>query len=116
MVDEKKSEERRRLERHLVSTSLEVFDLNTGDHLGRVVDLHAEGFMLLSERPLDLFRSFALQVNLPMKLNGISEFLLDAESLWNRESISGQQYWTGLHFTNLPDDSRQCIERMVASR
>ena len=45
-----------------------------------------------------------------------TEFLLDAESLWNRESISGQQYWTGLHFTHLPDESRQCIERMVASR
>lgn len=116
MVDEQKSKERRRLERHSVSTSLEVFDLDTGDHLGRVVDLHAEGLMLLSERPLDLFRSFALQVNLPMTLNGMTEFLLDAESLWNRESISGQQYWTGLHFTNLPEESRQCIERMVASR
>ncbi|WVM88559.1 hypothetical protein UMZ34_21010 [Halopseudomonas pachastrellae] len=50
-----------------------------------------------------------------MSLNGVREFLLDAESLWNRESINGKQYWTGMHFTNLPEDSRLCIERMVAS-
>ena len=108
--------EQRKLERHHMSTSLEVYDLDTGHHLGRVVDLHAEGLMLLSDQPISLFKRFALQVNLPMTLNGLSEFFLDAESLWNRESIAGGQYWTGLHFTNLPEPSRQCIEKMVASR
>ncbi|WP_341706364.1 PilZ domain-containing protein [Halopseudomonas sp.] len=108
--------ERRRLERHIVSSSLEVFDLDTGDHLGRVVDLHEEGLMLLSNRPVDLNRAFALQINLPMTLNGVKEFLLDAESLWNRVSINGEQFWTGMHFTNLPEEARQCIAKMVASR
>lgn len=41
-----------------MSSSLEVFDLDTGDHLGRVVDLHEEGLMLLSNRPVDLNRAF----------------------------------------------------------
>ncbi|OWL90339.1 PilZ domain-containing protein [Halopseudomonas aestusnigri] len=108
--------ERRRLERHQMSSSLEVFDLDTGDHLGRVVDLHEEGLMLLSNRPVDLNRAFALQVNLPMTLNGVNEFLLDAESLWNRVSINGEQFWTGMHFIDLPEESRQCISKMVASR
>ncbi len=108
--------ERRKLERHHVSSSLEVFDLDSGELLGRVVDLHAEGLMLLSERPIELNRAWALQVNLPMNLNGVSEFLLDAESRWNRESLAGGQYWTGLQFTHLPEDSRRCIERMISSR
>ena len=108
--------ERRRLERHQMSSSLEVFDLDTGDHLGRVVDLHEEGLMLLSNRPVDLNRAFSLQVNLPMTLNGVNEFLLDAESLWNRVSINGEQFWTGMHFIDLPGLLRQCISKMVASR
>lgn len=108
--------EKRRLDRHQVSTSLEVYDLDTGHHLGRVVDLHVEGLMLLSDHPIGLHKRFALQVSLPMTLNGLTEFFLDAESLWNRESIAGGQYWTGLHFTTLPDDARGCIERMIASR
>lgn len=116
MAGESTIYEKRRLERTKLSTSLEVYDLDTGDHLGRVVDLHAEGLMLLSEQPIDLYRHFALQVSLPMTLNGLTEFFLDAESLWNRESIAGGQYWTGLHFTHLPDESRSCIEKMVASR
>lgn len=115
-VDEQQMNERRKLERHTVSSSLEVYDLNTGDLLGRVVDLHIEGLMLLSEKPIEMFKSYALQVNLPMTLNGITEFMLDAESKWRRESIAGGQYWTGLQFTNLPEDSRHCIEKMVASR
>ena len=108
--------ERRKLERHHVSSSLEVYDLDSGQLLGRVVDLHAEGLMLLSERPIELDKAWALQVNLPMTLNGISEFTLDAESRWNRESISGEQFWTGLQFTSLPDESRKCIDSMVSSR
>ncbi len=108
--------QRRKLELHHVSSSVEVYDLDSGQMLGRVVDLHTEGLMLLSEQPIELHRSWALQVNLPMTLNGLSEFLLSAESLWNRESIAGGQYWTGLHFTNLPDESRHCIERMVSGR
>ena len=64
--------ERRKLERHHVSNSLEVYDLDSGELLGRVVDLHTEGLMLLSERPIELNRSWALQVNLPMNLNGVS--------------------------------------------
>ncbi|EZQ20177.1 PilZ domain-containing protein [Pseudomonas sp. G11-1] len=108
--------ERRKLERHHVSNSLEVYDLDSGELLGRVVDLHTEGLMLLSERPIELNRSWALQVNLPMNLNGVSEFMLDAESRWDRKSLASGQYWTGLQFTHLPEDSRRCIERMVSSR
>lgn len=108
--------ERRKLERHSVSSSLEVYDLESGTLLGRVVDLHIEGLMLLSERPIEMFKTFALQVNLPMVLNGVSEFVLDAESLWRRESITGGQFWTGLRFVDLPEASRRCIERMVASK
>lgn len=108
--------ERRKLERHTVSSSLEVYDLDTGALLGRVVDLHQEGLMLLSDKPIEMFKSYALQINLPMTLNGVTEFCLDAESLWHRESIGGGQFWTGLQFLNVPDDSRSCIEKMVASR
>lgn len=107
--------QRRKLERHHVSNSLEVFDLDSGELLGRVVDLHTEGLMLLSEQPIELDRSWALQINLPMTLNGLSEFLVDAESRWNRASIGGGQYWTGLQFTQLPEESRLCIERMISS-
>lgn len=108
--------EKRRLERHTVSASLEVYDLDNGCYLGRVVDLHTEGLMLLSDQPIVLFQRYALQISLPMTLNGMRDFYLDAESLWHRESIAGGQHWTGMHFVQLPDDARQCIEKMVASR
>ena len=84
-----------------MSNSLEVFDLDTGDLLGKVVDLHVEGLMLLSDRPLEMFRAYALQVNLPMNLNGLTEFILDAETMWRRESIAGGQFWTGLGLRSL---------------
>lgn len=116
LVNEPPMYEKRRLERHKISNSLEVYDLDSGQHIGRVVDLHAEGLMLLSEQPIELFRRYALQVSLPMTLNGTTEFFADAESLWQRESIAGGQYWTGLHFVQLPEDAKRCIDKMVASR
>jgi hypothetical protein len=108
--------ERRKLERHSVSNSLEVYDLDTGNLLGHVVDLHVEGLMLLSDKPIEMFKSYALQINLPLTLNGVSEFILDARSQWNRESIVGNKFWTGLQFTHVPESSRSCIEKMVGNR
>lgn len=108
--------EKRRLERHTLSASLEVYDLDNGCHLGRVVDLNGEGLMLLSDQPVALFKRYALQISLPMTLNGMRDFYLDAESLWHRESIAGGQHWTGMHFVQLTEDAKQCIEKMVASR
>src|SRR5690606_27637933 len=108
--------DRRKLERHHVSSSLEVYDLDSGQLLGRVVDLHAEGLMLLSEKHIELNRAWALHVNLPMTLDGLSEFTLDAESRWNRKRIGGQQFWTGLQYPYVPDDTRQYKELKVSSR
>src|SRR5690606_34148725 len=108
--------DRRKPERHHVSCSRAGYDLDTGQLLRRTVALHAAARMLLSANAIELNRAWALQVNLPMTLDGLSEFTPDAESRWNRESIGGQQFWTGLQFTYLPDESRQCIERMVSSR
>ena len=42
-------EERRQHSRHGTEMQLEVFDLNSGQRLGRIVDLSADGFMLFSD-------------------------------------------------------------------
>ena len=44
-------EERRLHSRHGTEMQLEVFDLNSGQRLGRIVDLSADGFMLFSDTP-----------------------------------------------------------------
>ena len=44
-------EERRQHSRHGTEMQLEVFDLNSGQRLGRIVDLSADGFMLFSDTP-----------------------------------------------------------------
>ena len=44
-------DERRSHSRHHAEVQLEVFELHTGQRLGRVVDLSADGFMLFSDTP-----------------------------------------------------------------
>src|SRR5690554_8159052 len=84
--------DRRKLERQHVSSSLEVYDLDNGQLLGRVVDLHAVGLMLLSEKPIELNRAWALQVNLAMSLDGVSEFTQAAEGRMTAGGSGGRQF------------------------
>ena len=46
-------DERRQRNRHATELQIEVFDVHSGQCLGRIVDLSMDGFMLLSELPLE---------------------------------------------------------------
>ncbi len=107
--------ERRRHPRQPTERQLELFERHTGRHLGRLADLSAEGFMLVSEAPLvaDQVIECRLQSNEAQGDLGSIEFVADC--LWSRPGADGLHCWAGFHIIDLADDQSAALQRLLAS-
>jgi len=96
----------------------EVYDYQTRTFRGSLVDLTTEGLRLLSERPMLPGEIHRLQLHLPQAVNGRLEITFEAECRWCNECTShllAGTFGIGLQLRNLRPDTRNQIERFIAS-
>mgnify|MGYP006172102953 CR=1 FL=1 len=106
-------EERRQHSRHGTEMQLEVFDLNSGQRLGRIVDLSADGFMLFSDTPLAADELIECRLVSEQEIDGVCEITLGADCLWSRPGADGQHCWAGFHIIDLADDQAAALEVLL---
>lgn len=102
-------DDRRQRSRHHAELQLEVFDLNTGESLGRVVDLTDDGFMLFSETAVSADSVWDLRLVCANPVDDIREIRLGADCLWSRPGADGQHCWSGFHIIDLADDQADAL-------
>ncbi len=106
-------DERRLHSRHNAELQLEVFDLHSGQRLGRVVDLSADGFMLFSDTPLAADELIECRLVSEQEIDGVCEITLGADCLWSRLGADGQHCWAGFHIIDLADDQAAALEVLL---
>ncbi len=106
-------DERRLHSRHNAEVQLEVFDLHTGQRLGRVVDLSADGFMLFSDTPLAADELVECRLVSEQPVEGVCEINLGADCLWSRPGADGQHCWAGFHIIDLAEDQAAALEVLL---
>lgn len=96
-LDDKKSEEdsRRTIRRRHLIYYLRVWDLDSGEVLGHVVDITTEGIMLLNDKPIELNRKYNLEIRWVNSEGGAEKIQFQAESLWSRPDVNATFYDTG---------------------
>lgn len=107
-------EERRQHSRHGTELQLEVFDLNTGQRLGRIVDLSADGFMLFSDTPQTADAVLQCRLACSNGMQEIAEVRLGADCLWSRPGADDQHCWAGFHIIDLAEDQAVALEKLLA--
>ncbi|MGQ7956260.1 PilZ domain-containing protein [Pseudomonas sp. SP16.1] len=107
-------EERRQHSRHGTELQLEVFDLNSGQRLGRIVDLSSEGFMLFSEIPQTVDALLQCRLVCSAGTQQMQEVRLGADCLWSRPGADGRHCWAGFHIIDLAEDQAEALERLLA--
>ena len=91
-------EQQRKLKRRHLIFFLNVYDMDTGNLIGHVVDITSEGVMLVSENKIPADKDFNLRVRIPGE-NGESKFLeFTARSLWSKNDVNPIFYDTGFKF------------------
>ena len=106
-------DERRLHSRHNAEVQLEVFDLHTGQRLGRVVDLSADGFMLFSDTPLAADELVECRLVSEQPVEGVCEITLGADCLWSRPGADGLHCWAGFHIIDLAEDQAAALEILL---
>ncbi|WP_405119008.1 PilZ domain-containing protein [Pseudomonas leptonychotis] len=106
-------DERRLHSRHNAEVQLEVFDVHSGQRLGRVVDLSADGFMLFSDTPLAADELVECRLVSEQAIDGVYEVTLGADCLWSRPGADGQHCWAGFHIIDLAEDQAASLEVLL---
>jgi hypothetical protein len=75
------SENRKFSRVHLIHY-LRLFDRKTGDLLGNLVDLTAEGLQMISEKPIENGTLLQIRMEFPEEVEGQMEMHLNAETVW----------------------------------
>lgn len=103
----------RRLPRNELNATIDVWDALSDEHLGRLVNIHTEGLMLLSDHPLTENRLYQLRLTLPQNLSVTGELFLGADCLWVRASDDSGSHWSGCQIIDLADESLLLIKLLI---
>lgn len=106
-------QERRRFKRRLLVYHLEVFDAESGESVGRMVDITPDGMMLVSNRSTELNSILRLWVDLPSEVLGNKRITFTAKAQWCRHDINPDLFDTGLQFTDISDKSIETIIGLI---
>ncbi len=105
--------EKRKLERRHLIYYLRVFDRDTNELLGHLIDISPQGIMIMSEEPLETNKHFKLRMDLPVEIFEKSEIEFNAESRWTKKDVNPQFYDTGFYITDLSYADGRLIEKLI---
>jgi len=106
--------ERRKFKRRLLVYNMEVFDSDTSEPLGRMVDITPEGLLVVSVNPITTGVTLNLYVELPSDIFGATRVNFTAVVRWCSHDINPDLFDTGLEFTQIADENMENIIGVIA--
>lgn len=114
MTDQEQSTHRRSLKRHSIESAVEVYDSLRGMYLGRLVNIHSDGLMLMGENAvIAADRLYQLDLHLPQHVNGKGIMHLGVDCLWVRESDECTKHLSGFQIIDMAPETKKDIEELV---
>lgn len=108
--------EKRNLPRRELIFYLKTTDLLTGQELGRMIDIHSEGLLLMSLKPLELGKEYMAGIELPKSLQASSttHVGIKAKCVWLKRSRVAPYTEHGLKITEKTPESERTIDRLIS--
>jgi c-di-GMP-binding flagellar brake protein YcgR len=107
--------EKRLLERRELIYYLKVRDVDTDKELGRMVDIHSGGILLMGSRALVPDREHQISMEMPkaMMEQGVKNITVRAKVMWTRPSKTTSFRENGMMFLNPSEADRKTIDRLI---
>jgi hypothetical protein len=107
--------EKRALERRELIYYLRVRDASNDKELGRMVDIHQKGLLLMGSETLTPERHYVISIEMPkaMMEQGINNVTSKAKVMWSRPSRTTAFYENGLMFVEPGQEAAGTIERLI---
>ena len=106
--------ERRKAPRHNLVQYLQVYDQETRDLLGRVVDVSRSGMMVVGNQPYAPEQGTRrLRMMLPANFDERPHIDFEAECRWSGPDVNTDLYDGGFEFVNVTDDLKDTLDLVV---
>ncbi len=105
--------EQRKLQRRHLIYYLRVFNNDTNEVLGHLINITPEGIMVMSEEPLETNKVYRLRMDLPADVFKKKMIEFEAESRWCKKDVNPEFYDTGFKIKNLDSEDSRMIERLI---
>lgn len=106
-------DDKRKLKRRHLIYYLRIFDKNSGEILGHLVDITSEGLMMISENSVETNKDFKLRMVLPLEILSRDELLFHATSVWCKKDVNPDFFATGFRIRDIPMEDIVIIERLI---
>lgn len=107
------TEQQRQRDRYSVSQDVDVYDALRDVYIGRLVNLHSKGLMLIADVPLVEDALYTLDIHLPRPINNLPSMQLGVDCLWVREADLSGKYWMGCSIIDATPDALNIIEQLI---
>ncbi len=92
---------------------VKALDAENGRIIGRVVDITADGLMLVGDQYLEPGRVFNIRIILPRMAEGKMDITVEAEAVWSKQDSNPSFFQTGFRFQNLPGNEGFLLEDVM---
>lgn len=106
-------QERRKFPRKRTTKLLEIFDVNTDEHVGNVVDISLSGILLICNREIEDNSVFQLALKIPEDYEGDGQIEFGAEVLWAEISSDSNQSWIGIHIIDISVEAESRFKAFI---
>lgn len=102
----------RALHRHVVSGDVDVYDSLRDVYLGRLVNIHTQGLMLVGDVPLEEDRLYELDMHIP-HATGKQVLRIGVDCLWTRAADQNGKHWTGFSIIESTPHATEEIHKLI---
>lgn len=108
---ESKSDSRKIARSHIQQVIL-VRDVYRDVEIGRVVNLHEEGFMLIGGPNIRENCVYQLKLELTDAVDGVNILDVGGECLWVREAAGEDRVWAGFHIVDVAAEDLTILKQL----
>ena len=91
----------------------DVVDLKTQKSIGHLVDLTIDGLQVISKGKIAKGQLLAMRIELPGAVGESREILITAESVWSRQDINPEMYFTGFKIVDITPPYGEVIDMLI---
>lgn len=107
-------EERRREDRHHLIHYLRIFDRESGEEIGNLVNINKGGVMVVSGIPIEEGKFLRLRMEFPEEIDGKKQIEFDAETRWLESSERYGLIAMGLKSHNIHPGDLKTLETLIS--
>lgn len=103
----------RQKERYSVTQDVDVYDALRDTYIGRLVNIHSNGLMLIADKSLNEDTLYTFDIHLPLPIRNLNSIQIGVDCLWVRDADLAGKYWMGFSIIDATPESLLIIEQII---